>query len=476
MRSVCFVERLLLNYSGSLFPEAVRLADVDGDGLNELLVGDTSGKLNIYKHDGTKPFYSCSSLGMITCVGVGDVCNKGKDIIVCLSGEGWCYLFELPMIPGRAEVPGPAEGHTEKDTGNVMKPCFNQHTPANSKAILIGDVDGDGLCELVIGYTDNVVRAFRWQGNASKTSEEQFVQVAKWILDGQVSNLTLNGRSSGPPELMASQPGCTYTTLLFQPAPGQVGPATRDCDESSFSQIYDILLHQTSCRSKVDSCILGNVTAGASFSQSSAPGMIALCSLDGSRTCVPEPPLHSLPGPVHHLMDRTTCGQAPLYGPHVFVAKHHTDGPHVLGPGPCAGTGHDGQRKVCWWTTKATRTGQHQETSASRAGADKKGSLKLMEQEKQLWSLHVDNQMFAMGKVDITCDGSEEVVACAWDGQTYIIDRQGNVVRFQFDDNVCAFSADSSDPCAVQQLVRDVLYQWPQLCSNTNDKTKTHVG
>uniref|UniRef100_UPI00358DFC0F KICSTOR complex protein ITFG2 isoform X4 n=1 Tax=Myxine glutinosa TaxID=7769 RepID=UPI00358DFC0F len=423
MRSVCFVERLLLNYSGSLFPEAVRLADVDGDGLNELLVGDTSGKLNIYKHDGTKPFYSCSSLGMITCVGVGDVCNKGKDIIVCLSGEGWCYLFELPMIPGRAEVPGPAEGHTEKDTGNVMKPCFNQHTPANSKAILIGDVDGDGLCELVIGYTDNVVRAFRWQGNASKTSEEQFVQVAKWILDGQVSNLTLNGRSSGPPELMASQPGCTYTTLLFQPAPGQVGPATRDCDESSFSQIYDILLHQTSCRSKVDSCILGNVTAG---------------------------------------------------------------------------------------------------------------SLKLMEQEKQLWSLHVDNQMFAMGKVDITCDGSEEVVACAWDGQTYIIDRQGNVVRFQFDDNVCAFSAglyaykgnvnspclvfatlsqrlfvywnvqlkhmestnlfetlgkyqefhdllrnrglDSSDPCAVQQLVRDVLYQWPQLCSNTNDKTKTHVG
>uniref|UniRef100_A0A8C4NC71 PR/SET domain 4 n=1 Tax=Eptatretus burgeri TaxID=7764 RepID=A0A8C4NC71_EPTBU len=381
---------------------------------------------------------------MITCVGVGDVCNKGKDIIVCLSGEGWCYLFELPMIIGRAEVPGLAEGHTEKDTGIPMKPCFNQHTPANSKAILIGDVDGDGLCELVIGYTDNVVRAFRWQSNACKTSEEQFVQVAKWILGGQVSNLTLNDRSNGPPELMASQPGCTYTTLLFQPALGQVGPPTRDCDESSLSQIFDIKLHQTSSRSKVDSCILGNVTAGTSFCQSSTPGMIALCSLDGS--------------------------------------------------------------------------------------------LKLMEHGKQLWSLHVDNQMFAMGKVDMTCDGCEEVVACAWDGQTYIIDRQCNVVRFQFDDNVCAFSAglyaykgnvnspclvfatlsqhlfvywnvqlkhmastslfetlkesqefhdllknrglDSSDPCAVQQLVRDVLYRWPQLCSNTNGekKIKTHVG
>lgn len=38
-------------------------------------------------------------------------------------------------------------------------------------------------------------------------------------------------------------------------------------------------------------------------------------------------------------------------------------------------------------------------------------------------------------------DGREEVVACAWDGQTYIIDHTRTVVRFQFDENVNAFCA-----------------------------------
>lgn len=32
-------------------------------------------------------------------------------------------------------------------------------------------------------------------------------------------------------------------------------------------------------------------------------------------------------------------------------------------------------------------------------------------------------------------------MACAWDGQTYIIDHNRTVVRFQFDENVNAFCA-----------------------------------
>lgn len=38
-------------------------------------------------------------------------------------------------------------------------------------------------------------------------------------------------------------------------------------------------------------------------------------------------------------------------------------------------------------------------------------------------------------------NGHEEVVACAWDGQTYIIDHNRTVVRFQVDENVRAFCA-----------------------------------
>lgn len=43
--------------------------------------------------------------------------------------------------------------------------------------------------------------------------------------------------------------------------------------------------------------------------------------------------------------------------------------------------------------------------------------------------------------VRVQGDGREEVVACAWDGQTYIIDHNRTVVRFQFDENVNAFCA-----------------------------------
>lgn len=38
-------------------------------------------------------------------------------------------------------------------------------------------------------------------------------------------------------------------------------------------------------------------------------------------------------------------------------------------------------------------------------------------------------------------DGNEEVIVCAWDGLTYIVDRHQNVVRYQFEENVAAFCA-----------------------------------
>ena len=38
-------------------------------------------------------------------------------------------------------------------------------------------------------------------------------------------------------------------------------------------------------------------------------------------------------------------------------------------------------------------------------------------------------------------DGTEEVVACSWDGQTYIVNLLKEVVRFHFRENVAAFYA-----------------------------------
>ena len=40
--------------------------------------------------------------------------------------------------------------------------------------------------------------------------------------------------------------------------------------------------------------------------------------------------------------------------------------------------------------------------------------------------------------------GEDEIVVCAWDGMTYIVDQGRNVVRYQFEENVSAFCAGES--------------------------------
>lgn len=137
MRSVSYVQRVALEFSGSLFPHAICLGDVDNDTLNELVVGDTSGKVSVYKNDDSRPWLTCSCQGMLTCVGVGDVCNKGKNLLVAVSAEGWFHLFDL--TPAKVLD---ASGHHETLMGEEQRPVFKQHIPANTKVMLISDIGG----------------------------------------------------------------------------------------------------------------------------------------------------------------------------------------------------------------------------------------------------------------------------------------------------------------------------------------------
>lgn len=210
MRSVSYVQRVALDFSGSLFPHAICLGDADNDALNELVVGDTSGKLSVYKNDDSRPWLTCTCQGMLTCVGVGDVCNKGKNLVVAVSAEGWLHLFDLTSTKALD-----ASGHHET-LGEEQRPVFKQHIPANTKVLLISDIDGDGCNELVVGYTDRVVRAFRWEELAEGPEHlaGQLVSLKKWTLEGQVDSLSVTPGPLGVPELVVSQPGCAYAVLL----------------------------------------------------------------------------------------------------------------------------------------------------------------------------------------------------------------------------------------------------------------------
>lgn len=157
MRSLSYVQRVSFDFPGTLFPHAICLGDADNDSLNELIVGDTSGKLHVYKNDDSKPWITRTCVGMLTCVGVGDICNRGRNFVVAVGAEGWFHLFDLSAVAG---AKSDSSSQQEALFSDDQKPCFSQHIPANTKVILISDIDGDGRSELVVGYTDRVVRAF----------------------------------------------------------------------------------------------------------------------------------------------------------------------------------------------------------------------------------------------------------------------------------------------------------------------------
>ncbi|XP_061523733.1 KICSTOR complex protein ITFG2 isoform X1 [Phycodurus eques] len=407
MRSLNYVQRVSLDFTGTLFPHAICLGDADNDTLNELVVGDTSGKLHVYKNDDSKAWITRSCVGTLTCVAVGDVRNKGKNFVVAVGAEGWFHLFDLSAA--KADPSGQHEGFAADE----QKPFFTQHIPANTKVILISDIDGDGRSELVVGYTDRVVRAFRWEepSDASDAGSGQLLLLKKWLLEGQVDSLSVNPGPEGLPELMVSQPGCGYAVLLCSwtqrdsPPPRDAGDGEEDARAASAGDgpSRDVVLHLTTGRihnKNVSTHLIGSIGKG-SKEESSKCGLFALCTLDGT--------------------------------------------------------------------------------------------LKLMDSSEQLlWSVQVDHQLFALQKLDVTVaifailcldvlyserknskvpfvrfqrDGREEVVACAWDGQTYIIDHNRAVVRFQFDENVNAFCAGQytckegkNSPCLVYVSFNHKIY------------------
>ena len=63
MRSVCFVDRIELEFEGNVLQNAVCLGDVDNDGKSELVVGGVKGELCVFKED--KLWQSISGLGNI---------------------------------------------------------------------------------------------------------------------------------------------------------------------------------------------------------------------------------------------------------------------------------------------------------------------------------------------------------------------------------------------------------------------------
>lgn len=108
----------------------------------------------------------------LTCVGVGDVCNRGKvspacsstlcfssarlqkhvvypcvssqqNYVVAVGAEGWFHLFDLTSA---AASKADSSSQHEFTLSEDQKPLFTQHIPANTKVILISDIGKPWYC------------------------------------------------------------------------------------------------------------------------------------------------------------------------------------------------------------------------------------------------------------------------------------------------------------------------------------------
>lgn len=444
MREIVLVNKLIFEFRGSIAKRALVVGDADNDQRNELVCANLQGDLAVFKDKNPQPYAHASDLGMVTACLIGDVINSGKNYVTAINTEGWLFIFELlsPDSPSEPSSPSilidpdrldPTQLDTDIDLNDDPKKptpialtlLYTQRVPANCKELLIADLDGDGQYEIIIGLTDRVLRTYRWVQIGQDRGK--FVGLYKWEFADQIGSVSLNtSRHDGCQDIIVAQPGGTYAKLecFDKNSIQQVGKLCDNADMSTEAEVDDSVEH-------VDSGI----------------NQLNDEPIDDKTTDEVKTEYISKLTPEYHQLSLSQ------------MRNHHVS-TEVLG---------------------GVRVSKESDSYSLIVLATLDGTLMLASKDEILWSLQVDHQLFALAMLETrphrqsllsqsestctivpnvnidrtrfaqSCFRKQQlansyrkvqyIVACAWDGKTYIVDEDRNYLRFKFDEAVSAFAA-----------------------------------
>jgi len=419
MRSVTFVDRLTLEVEGTVAQNGICLGDISGDGNFELIVGNEAGELFIFKGSRVLPWLRATDLGFVTAIGVGDLLGLGHSVLVVASGCGWLNIFDLSeeLLPLGDEPP------------RHILPLHTQRVPANVKDLILCDVTGKGVIELVVSLTDRVVRTYRWQPRSDDEGAGRLVSVNKWEFASQIGTVTCNIDSDGVPSLLVAQPGGAFMKLKTKPKQADTADAKADTVDAETvtdaeAEIDADADHMADAKANVANT---EGDGGAkSKERKTSDGSLCETQVDDRGEGESEHKGSSCEGEPEDSSPSKLTEMTVEYEPlGVNRRRNRNVSAEILG-GFVTNDDEPGTRYAIVTLDGTVLLVDH-------GTKDPMDSI--------MWNLQVDHQLMCLSKLDVTGDGLQEVIACSWDGQTYIISQDRQAVRFQFEESVSTFTA-----------------------------------